>query len=194
MAHLSSIGAGMFSDMSVSAGSADLTPTQVATMQTAAVFDALFATEIQPIGGVRAAGTFMRIPNVRDFPSMGVPANISSVPRYGAKMAGQVQGQAQAPTLELNVNYIGANWAKVTSLLGDMIGDGKVRAFRFAMLNVRPTGYASTAGGLGTVENTHFYFLGKMEAIMYSPQLTDANQATVTLSQISDEFYGGFTL
>jgi hypothetical protein len=41
--------------------------------------------------------------------------------------------------------------------------------------------------------NTEFYFLGKIEAILVNPALTDATTATVTLSAQSD-FFGPATI
>ena len=187
MTHLSSIGAGLFSDLSVGVPSVDLTAATAAALNSAAAFAAVFATSVANVGGVKAAGTFVQIPNVREFPQMGVPANIVNVPRYGFKSSGQIQGQADAPNLELTLNFIGADW-EATTLLGATVGDGKLRAFRFAMLNAKPAAYTSITGGLGTVENTLFHFVGKVEALVFNPQLTDANQATLTLSMASDLF------
>jgi hypothetical protein len=194
MAHLTSIGAGMFSDMSVASPATDLTAAQITAMNTEALFVAAFATEITAVGGTEAAGTFIRIQNVREFPSLGIPANIVNVPRFGARTSSQVQGQADAPSIELTLNYVAADWAKgATQLLGSMVGDGVVRAFRFAMLNSPPTSFESKSTGLGTVPNSEFYFTGKVEALVYNPQLTDANQATLTISMLS-ELYGAFTV
>jgi len=196
MTHISSIGAGLFSALSVGAPAANLTPASIATLTTSnpeAAFTALFASEIQSMGGTKAAATFVQIPNVREFPEMGVPPNIVNVPRFGASTSAQIQGQSDAPSFELTVNYVPAEWAKGT-LLGDMIKDGVTRAFRFALLNTEPKfGWASTPAALGKIENSLFYFLGKMEAITYNPQLTDANQATVTISMLT-EMAGAYTI
>jgi hypothetical protein len=199
MAHINSLGAGLFSDLAVAAPTADLSASAIAALQTAAAFNALFATEISSIGGTRATGTFVRIPNIREFPSIGTPSNIVNVPRYGSKVSAQIQGQADAPSLELSLNYTSDVWAKdETSLLGTMVGDGILRVFRFVLLNSEPTltttaKYASTAPGIGTVQNSIWYFAGKIEALLVSPQLTDANQATLTLSAQSD-FFGAYTI
>jgi len=193
MAHISSIGAGMFSDLSIAAASADPT---FSTLDTQSEFDALFATEINSAGGTKATNTFVRVSNVREFPSMGTPPNIVNVPVYGQKSSQQIQGQSDAPNLEITVNYIPADWAAST-ILGDMIGDGKLHVFRFALLNSEPTGngatkYASTVAGLGTVQNSCYYWIGKAEALLVNPQLTDANTATITMS-IQSKFYGAYT-
>lgn len=199
MAHITSYGAGVFSDLAVAAPATDLTTSALYALNTAAAFQALFATEIDTIGGTKAANTFIRIKDVREFPAIGTPANIVNVPRYGSKLSSQVQGQADPSSLELTLNLISANWAKDgTSLLGSMVGDGIQRCFRFSLLNAEPTltttaKYASTAAGIGSVQNTQWYFIGKIEALQINPQLTDANTATLTLSTQTD-FFGGYTV
>jgi len=195
MAHLNSIGAGMFSDFSIASPATDISAAVIAGAQTEALLTAAFATEIAAVGGTEAAGTFIRVQNIREFPAMGIPANIVNVPRYGSRTSSQIQGQADAPTVELTLNYVASDWAKgaATQLLGNMVADGVVRYFRFALLNAQPAAYGSKAAELGTIPNTLFYFLGKVEALQYNPQLTDANQATLTCSMLSD-LYGGFTV
>jgi len=195
MSHITSIGAGMFSDMSVALPATQLTAAQLAAIDTAAEFQALFGSEIESIGGTKASSTFVRIKNVREFPSMGTPPNIVNVPVYGSKTSQQIQGQADAPSVELTLNYVPADWAAGT-LLGDAVGDGKQHVFRFVMMNAEPVAYKSDtstpADGIGSVQNSQYYWIGKIEAIQVNPQLTDANTATVTIS-IQSEFFGAFT-
>ena len=193
MAHITSIGAGLFSDLSIASPATDPV---FSTLDTAAEFHALFATEIASVGGTKAANTFVRVQNVREFPSMGTPPNIVNVPTYGQKSSQQIQGQSDAPNLEVTVNYVPSDWASGT-LLGDMVGDGKLHVFRFALLNAEPTGsgdtkFASTVSGLGTIQNSIYYWVGKLEALLVNPQLTDANTATVTMS-IQSKFFGAYT-
>lgn len=195
MAHITSIGAGMFSDMAVALPTTNLTSAQLSVLDTAAEFQALFASEIESVGGVKASNTFARIKNVREFPSMGTPPNIVNVPVYGSKTSQQIQGQADAPSIELTVNYVPAEWAAGT-LLGDAVGDGNQYIFRFALMNAEPLDYKSDtttpASGIGSVQNSQYYWIGKIEALQVNPQLTDANTATVTVS-IQSEFFGAFT-
>jgi hypothetical protein len=185
MAHISSIGAGVFSDLSIA--TATVTPT-IKDYTAKADFDALFDT----------AAELTRVKNVREFPSMGTPPNIVNVPVYGQKQSQQIQGQSDAPNLEITLNYVPADWASGTTL-GNMVGDGLLKVFRFALLNVEPTTvlaaneYASSALGIGTVENSYYYFIGKVEALLVNPQLTDSNTATLTLSAQS-AFFGAFTV
>jgi hypothetical protein len=199
MSHISSIGAGVFSDLAVAMPSTELTQVGIQALVSAATFQALFASGIANIGGTKAANTFVRFDNVREFPALGTPANIVNVPAFGSKTSRQVQGQADAPTLEITVNYVPSDWAKDgTAHLGTAVGDGVQRAFRFTLLNAVPTGsgatqYASTAPGLGTVQNSQFYWVGRIEALQVNPNLTDANQATITLS-LQTDFYGAYTI
>lgn len=188
MAHISSIGAGMFSDLSVC--TAVLSAPQLATTAATAKtdFDALMDT----------AAELVRIKNVREFPAMGTPPNIVNVPVYGQKSSQQIQGQSDAPSLEIQMNYVAADWA-AGSVLGNMVGDGLPKLFRFALMNSNPTTvlaaneYASSALGIGTVQNSYYYWIGKMEALLVNPQLTDANTATLTLS-IQSQFFGAYTV
>lgn len=195
MAHITSIGAGMFSDMAVAMPATQLSSAQLAALDTAAEFQALFASEIESVGGTKATGTFVRVKNVREFPSMGTPPNIVNVPVYGSRTSQQIQGQADAPSIELTVNYVPAEWAAGT-LLGDAVGDGNQYVFRFALMNAEPVAYKSDnttpANGIGSVQNSQYYWVGKIEALQVNPQLTDANTATVTIS-IQSEFFGAFT-
>lgn len=199
MAHISSIGAGMYSDLAVATPATDLTAAGIAALDTSAEFMALFANEINTIGGTKAAGTFVRLNNVREFPAMGTPPNVVNVPVYGSATSQQIQGQADAPSMEITLNYVAADWAKESgNILGNMVGDGKQYIFRFALLNSEPTGsgnvkYASAAGGVGTVQNSQYFWVGKLEALQVTPQLTDANTATVTIT-IQSDFFGAYTV
>lgn len=192
MAHITSIGAGVFSDLSVAIDAAQIaaalaTPTE-ANLKLA------FAAELANGSAPTAStGEFIRIKNVREFPSMGTPPNIVNVPVYGSKTSQQIQGQSDAPTIELTLNYVGTDWQNTTNSLGKFVGDGVQRLFRFTLLNTEPTGYASIVGELGSVENTQYFWFGKIEALLVNPQLTDANTATITIT-IQSPFYGAFTI
>lgn len=189
MAHISSIGAGLFSDLSVSVGSSTV-PATYDSAGFAALFTSIDATPL----ATPVAGGFVRIQNVRDFPEMGTPPNIVKVPVYGQKQSKTIQGQADAPQLTINLNFVAADWDKTTGL-GALVGDGVERAFRFSLLASDPGSsatWASSNAGYGTRENTVFYWVGKMEALLVKPALTDAVTATLTLS-IQSDFYGAYT-
>lgn len=190
MTFIATIGAAIFSDLSVYNG----TVTDFSSTDTQAEFDALFGTETATPG----AATFQRIPNVREYPPMGTPANIVNVPVYGQRTSKQIQAQADAPQFDLTVNYVASEWQSGTGKIGSMINDGKLHPFRFALLNEEPTGtgatkYASSPAGIGTVENSVFYFIGKIEAKLVTPSLSDSSTATITIT-IQSPFYGEFTV
>lgn len=204
MAHISSIGAAMFTDLSVItgtvvAGKAEVSPTQPATKD-ATGFQALFTT-------VTSVSKYAKINNVREFPAIGTPANIVSVPVYGQKQGQSIGGQADAPSLEITINYVPSDWAKGTagttpvSSLANMVGDGISRVWRFTLMNADSTAtvtaslgaYDSVVGGLGTTQNSQYYFFGKLESLLVTPSLTDATTATIAISVQSD-FYGAYTI
>ena len=196
--HINSIGAGMFSDLSIAVPLTAMTPAALKALDTAAEFQALFATEVPSIGGTKGAGSFVRVAEVREFPALGTPPNIVNVPSYGASTAKQIQGQANAPSMEITINFLASEWAKEAgNLLGNMVGDGQQYVFRFSLLNSEPTGadatkYASTAAGLGTVQNSQWFWYGKIDALQVKPNLTDANTATVTMT-LQSAMFGAYT-
>lgn len=192
MTHISGISAGIFSSMAVHTPSVALSGAAIALLDTQAEFEALFATEIENIGGTKAAGTFVRMKNVREFPQIGTPANIVNVPVYGQSTSSQVQGQSDAPDLSLTLNFVPADFDPAT-ILGAAVGDGTQRIFRFSFLASKPTLFASTTLGIGSVQNSSFYWVGKIESLLTSPQLTDANQATLALS-VQSAFFGTYTI
>jgi hypothetical protein len=197
MSHISSIGAAMFTDLSVAVGTVTggVVP---ATPADPALFD-LSATGFTT---TFAATKFARIKNVREFPAIGSPANIVSVPVYGQKQGQSIGGQADAPSLEVTINYVPSEWAKdltaavPEAVLGKIVGDGISRWWRFTLLSSAPTTYESTIvtgnTGIGAVQNSQYFFKGKLESLLVTPSLTDATTATISISVQSD-FYGAFT-
>jgi len=176
MAHISSLGAGIFTYLDIFKGTIPASTDSVA--ECAALF----------VGSTpgTADADHVRMPSVREFPSIGTPANIVNVPVYGQKTSSQVQGQADAPTLEVTVNYVADDMTDIH----DLIGTDAV--FRFMMCSAAVTEDEGAASSLAS-NNTEFYFLGKIEAILVNPALTDATTATVTLSAQSD-FFGPATI
>jgi hypothetical protein len=176
MAHISSLSAGIFTYLDIFKG------TIPASTNTAAECAALFVGSTPGT----ADADHVRMPSVREFPSVGTPANIVNVPVYGQKTSSQVQGQSDAPSLEVTVNYNAGDM----EAFHDLIGTACV--FRFMMCTSAVTPDEAAAATV-TPQNTEFYFLGKIEAILVNPALTDATTATVTLSAQSD-FFGPATL
>jgi hypothetical protein len=176
MAHISSLGAGIFTYLDMFKG------TIPSGTDTTAEMAALF---VGTVDGT-ADADHVRMPSVREFPSIGTPANIVNVPVYGQVTSSQVQGQADSPTLEITVNYVAEDMAPIHALIGTNA------VFRFMMTG---SSCSENEGASATLakDNTEFYFLGKIEAILVNPALTDATTATVTLSAQSD-FFGPATL
>jgi len=172
MAHISSLGAGIYSYLDIYSG------TSTPSAETATGYAALFATA--------NSADISRMPSVREFPSIGTPANIVNVPVYGQATSSQIQGQADAPSLEVTVNYVPSDMAAFHDLVGEQV------YFRFMMADEAITLSDSIASTIAA-GNTEFYFKGKIEAILVNPQLTDANTATVTLSAQTD-FFGPATV
>ena len=177
MAHISSLGAGIYTYLDIFTG------TIPAGTDTAAECAALF---VGTVPGT-ADAEHVRMPSVREFPSIGTPANIVNVPVYGQSTSSQVQGQSDAPSLEVTVNYVADDMIAIHNLI-----DGQEKVFRFMMANGAVTPDEG-AGNTIAVENTEFYFVGKVEAILVNPALTDSTTATVTLSAQSD-FFGPATV
>lgn len=196
MTHISTIGAGLFSDLSIALPSAAISRTTFLGYNELALTD-LFMSAIASDGGSKGTKTYCRFANVREFPALGTPPNIVNVPLYGSKTSQQIQGQSDSPSMELQLNFIATDWSSA-SLLGACVGDGNGYAFRFALVNSEPTGgYGSEATvkntELAMVDNSLYFWYGKVEALQVNPQLTDANTATVTLS-IQSAFRGAFTV
>jgi len=172
MAHITSLGAGIYTYLDIFSGTIPV-DTDLATE-----YVALFATA--------NVADIDRIPSIREFPSVGTPANIVNVPVFGQATSSQVQGQADAPSLEITVNYVPEDMQVIDALKGTVV------AFRVLMSPVTLSLADSLAATIAT-ENTEFYFQGKVEAILVNPQLTDATTATITLSAQTD-FIGPATV
>lgn len=173
MAHISTLDSGVFSYLDIFTGDLSALPVAPAASDFATLFN----------GG--AANT-TRMPSVREFPAIGNAANITNVPVYGQKQSSQVSGQADAPTMDITVNYVPSQMADIEALKKQEV------AFRFMMAKSEVT-VAAGAGATLAVENTEFYFRGQIEAIQVTPSLTDANTAVVNLS-IKGDFVGPATI
>jgi len=157
MALISNIGAGIFTKLKYKADSNYTLPTSNSSHQ------AFIAS-----GGDFASNT--EVTNIREFPSFGKPANIVNVPNYGQSVSGQIQGQSDAPTLEFTLNYV----PSVHNPIQALVQDGLTYVFQLDVKN------ASTG------DNAAFYVKGQIASFEVSPNLTDSNQATLTLSTSTD--------
>ena len=158
MANITSIGAGIYTSLAHS------TATALPNTSTA-------STPTMVHGLMESA--FTEVPDVREFPSFGAPANIVNVPVYGQAQSDQIQGQADAPTLEFTLNYVPDQHDDIQGFAGDNVN----RLFRIRLANAPvPTPLTTQS-----VFND-FYVVAQVAAFTVSPNLTDSNQATLTLA------------
>ena len=95
-----------------------------------------------------------------------------------------------APTSRASANTtLVATINAVTSGLAGLLEERRNHVFQFSLLNADVPNLTTTSGGLGSSENSNFYWIGRLEALLVNPALTDANQATLTLS-IQSDFIG----
>ena len=122
--------------------------------------------------------------NIREFPSLGTPANIVNVPVYGQSISSQVGGQADAPTLSFTLNYV----PSVHAALDELRRDGTTQAWRVRLA-------AAEQGARGNSFDIYddFYFRGSVVSFEITPSLSDSNQATITVN-ITGDFAGPFSL
>jgi hypothetical protein len=216
MTHLTSIAAAMFTDLSV-AGSAYSVVSGLAVLVanapaalTSANAQGFFTTATSTV-------KYLRVPNVRSFPAIGAPANIVNVPVFGQRTSQTVGGQADAPSLEVTVNYVPSEWRKggatqstfttgTQTVFGDelanMVGDGNSRVWRMTLLAAAVGSITTTASlgtydsatgsGIAAVANSQFFWIGKLESLLVTPSLTDASTATLAMS-IQSDFVGPLT-
>jgi hypothetical protein len=149
-------------------------------------FAALFVGDASAEGDTTGVTALYRVPSVREFPAIGTPANVVNVPVYGQPISSQVQGQADAPSMEITINF-NAEDAQEIYLL-----EGKQVTFRF-MMTAGPITELDSFKATIEQPNTEFYFVGRIEAILVNPSLTDATTATVTIS-IQSDFVGPATI
>lgn len=145
-------------------------------------------TGTMPSGTIEAifvdGSTVTAVGNVREFPSIGTPANIVNVPVYGRSISAQVSGQSDAPSLEFTLNYVPTQHAALDALRVA----GSAVAFRVRL--------ASTEAGLrgnASASFDDFYFKGTVASLEITPALNDASQATLALT-INTDFFGPASL
>jgi hypothetical protein len=164
MALISNIGAGIFTTLKYKADTSYTLPTDDTTHQ------AFITASTGDFDGA------IEVTGIREFPSFGKPANIVNVPQYGQSVSSQIQGQADAPTLEFSLNYVPGTHNALQAL----VQDGNTYVFQLDVKN------ASTG------DNAAFYVKGQLASFEVTPSLTDSNQATLTLSTSTD-YTGPFT-
>ena len=190
MAHISSIGASKFTTLDYVPNAAN------SALDTAATLHGLFcsnsatilATDTQTDETPEAA--VVHVGNIREFPSLGTPANVVNVPVYGQSTSSQVSGQSDAPSLEFSLNYVPTAHAALDTL--------RRNATRLCFrVRIADADLATDSNGIITADNADlfadFYFFGTVASFEIQPGLTDALQATMTLT-IEGEFNGPYSL
>lgn len=158
MALITNIGAGIFTTLKFKADSNYTLPSDDTTHQ------AFIASGSGDFDGAT------EVTNIREFPSFGKPANIVNVPQYGQSVSSQIQGQSDAPTMEFTVNYVPGSHNAIQAL----VQDGLTYVFQLDVKNAE------------TGDNAAFYVKGQIASFEVSPNLTDSNQATLTMSTQGD--------
>jgi hypothetical protein len=190
MAHITSISASKFSTL-------DYVPnTANDALDSAGTLHALFVSNSATILATQVAtdetieGAVVHVGNIREFPSLGTPANVVNVPVYGQATSSQVAGQSDAPSLEFSLNYVPSDHAAIDTLRKA----GTRCCFR---VRVTDSDLATDGNGVITADNADlfddFYFFGTVASFEVQPGLTDSMQATMTLT-IDGDFNGPFSL
>jgi len=191
MPHISSIGAAKFTTLDYVPNTADN-----AVSATAADLHALFVSDSGTIIGGAASAVetpqvaVVHVGDVREFPSFGTPANIVNVPVYGQATSSQVAGQSDAPSLEFSLNYVPTKHAALDALRRN----GTRVCFR---IRIADSDITTDADGIITANDTDtfddFYFFGTVASLEVTPGLTDAMQASMSLT-IEGDFLGPYAL
>jgi len=190
MAHISSISASKFTTLDYVPNTANNSATAAADLHALFVSNqaAILAADTQ-IDEVPEAAV-VHVGNIREFPSLGSPANIVNVPVYGQATSSQVAGQADSSSLEFSLNYVPSTHAALDVL--------RKAGTRIAV-RVRVSDADLTVNGAGiiTADNADlfadFYFFGKIASFEIQPGLTDSLQATMAIA-IEGDFNGPLSI
>jgi hypothetical protein len=203
MAHISSLSAGKFTSLAYRENPS-LGDTPITAASSVSAIASYFATapannlasslETSAVA-VSASGSFVAQPapkgvgQVREFPSLGTPANIVNVPVYGQASSSQIAGQSDAPSLDFTVNYIPSEHGALDTLRKN----ATPLVFRVRISDSELT--ISNTIAVASVKNefNDFYFLGKIASMEITPGLTDSNQATMSLT-VEGDFIGPISL
>ena len=192
MTQLSKISAGKFTSL-------DFIPSISTVTSLADVSDIMVTDTNQKLVTLSTAGVPVReelepgvkhVGNVREFPSVGTPANVVNVPVYGQSTSSQVAGQSDAPSLEFSLNYVASEHAELDALRKA----GTRLLFRVRMTDSSNLAPASAPNlGVPTAyvddEFSDFYFFGTIASFEITTNLTDSIQASISLT-VEGDFVG----
>jgi len=194
MAHLTKISAGKFSSLDYCPADAGVTAASNLAAITAQFVTAAnqIATTISTAGTpIREAieSAVLHVGDVREFPSLGTPANVVNVPVYGQATSSQVSGQSDAPSLEFTLNYVGIDHSAL-----EILRKAATRiCFRVRMSDVKMATSTNTPIAFADEEFADFYFFGSIASFEITTGLTDAIQATMSLT-VNGDFTGPVSL
>jgi len=190
MAHISSIGASKFTTLDYVLNTAN------SDISTAADLNDLFISNQTAILAADSQidevpeSAVVHVGNIREFPSLGSPANIVNVPVYGAAVSSQVAGQSDNASLEFSLNYVPSDHHALETIR--KAGSRLCFRVRLADADITVDGNrVITADNLDTFAD--FFFFGKIASFEIQPGLTDALQATMSIA-IDGDFNGPFSL
>lgn len=170
MAHINSITAVRFASLAYSTTVADFDAAAESTRITNAKNAFTGSSVVELVG------------DLREFPSLGTPANIVNVPVYGQAQSQQVGGQSDAPTLEFTLNYNPSEHAKLDTLRRN----GTQVTWRVRLTDVDGVQNDTDLPSDDTKLYNDIYFIGKVESFEVTPSLSDSMQATFSVSCQSD--------
>lgn len=190
MAHITSIGASKFTTLDYVENSANDANSAAADLHGLFCGNSatILATDVQTDETIDSGVS--HVGNIREFPSLGTPANIVNVPVYGQSTSSQVSGQSDAPSLEFTVNYVPSAHASL-----DVLRKANTRlCFRVRITDADIT---TDAAGVVTADQldkfADFYFFGTIASFEITPSLSDSLQATIAVT-IEGDFSGPFSL
>ena len=133
-------------------------------------------------------GIPVSVGDIREFPSFGTPANVVNVPVYGQSTSSQISGQSDAPTQSFTLNYIPETHGALDALR---------KSATPAIWRIRISAQAGNVPGAtsyGDSEDVYddFYFVGTVASFEITPSLTDSLQATVAVT-VSGDFEGPYS-
>lgn len=217
MPNISNIGAGMYTslaylDIDVVDGDGAGNGSNVGTADGPNEICQLFEKKTNTASTVGALQEWTAMANakafgrVREFPNLGIPANVVNVPQYGQATSSQISGQSDPPSMDFTFNYVPTQHAFINALREN----NSRRLFRVRLANgeqIVATGTTTTGtnvsngtDAIGTqgvnlpketitaatttsmVEFSDFYFFGSVASFEIVPSLTDSNQLNVSLT------------
>lgn len=159
-----------------------------------------------------AVGTARAFGRVREFPNLGIPANVVKVPQYGQPTTSQITGQSDAPNMDFTFNYV----PKDHAFIDDLRSNGTKSLYRVRLSNaeqfIANGGGDNASGGTDPANTTgivlpretkvtttseyrefsDFFFFGTVASFEIIPSLTDSNQLKVSLT-IDGQLTGPFS-